>query len=394
MTEAKVLDSTSDLQMTITSTELFRGGGAPTLQEGQHGHHQREEGLVYVKPLGKPAPAPQMVDATVNDAAKVAADMNDNPLDGISAGNNSTVDETATTTPVEETSTNLGGGSGNDKTVLATIQDELIKLGAKMTTLETNQSILLTRFSELDTKPLPVKTTKPSDPAVANDDALTETTTHEPGSIEPCANAAIATMTNYEASKMARTGTDQPEVIREIFKRQNMKQTKAPTMMPKTKEEQVQWIQLIRRQNETKLRVDDRYNEPTTMIKIKTYLYDEDSVTFKPLRLAPINKRLDQSQKYERASVEIKPHINRAFIQDTFHYFTITHGSDNLPPDIFISQLQSATKEDNTDDIQENTANDDHDQKSNPTVDEDGTHPRIAVGQNYKPKVKTIKRVV
>jgi hypothetical protein len=140
----------------------------------------------------------------------------------------------------------------------------------------------------------------------------------------------------------------------------------------------------MRRPKETKLSVDDRYNKPNTMIKIKTHLYDEDSVTFKPLRLAPINKPLDKSQKYERASVEIEPHITRAFIQDTFHYLTITHGSDSLPPDISISQRQSATKEDDMDDIQENTANDDHDQKSNPTVDENGTHPRIAVGEGLQ----------
>jgi hypothetical protein len=323
---------------------------------------------VYVNLLGKTAPALQMVDATVDDAAKVAADVNDNPLDEISAGNNSTVEETATTTPGEETSTNLGGGSGIDKTVLATIQDELIKLGAKMIMLETNQSSLLTRFLELDAKQLPVKTTEPSEPAVANDGALTETTTLEPGSIEPCTNAAIATMTNHEASKMARSGTDQQEVIREIIERQNMKQTKAPTMMPKNREDPVQWIQLMRRSNETKLSVDDRFNEPTTMIMITTYLYNEDGVTFKSLRLVPINKTLDQSHKYERASVGIKPHINRAFIKDTFHYLTITHGSDTLLPDTSISQLQSATKEENANDKQENRANDDHGQKSNPTA--------------------------
>jgi hypothetical protein len=218
---------------------------------------------------------------------------------------------------------------------------------------------------ELDTKPLPVKTTKPSDPAVANDAALTETTTHEPGSIEPCDNTAIAAMTDYEASKMAMTGPDQPEVIREIFKRQNMKQTKAPTMAPKTKEDQVQWIQLMWRSNENKLSVGDRYNETTTVIKIKTHLYNEDSVTFIPIRLVPINKPLDQSQKYERASVETKPHTNRAFIQDAFHYLTIIHGSDNLPPDFSMSQL-----------------------------DENNTHPRIAVGKNYKPEVNDIKRMV
>jgi hypothetical protein len=250
MNEEEVLDSTSDLQMSITSNELFGGGGAPTLQEGQHDHHQREEGQDYVKLLGKPDPALHMTDAPVNNAAKVAVDVNDNPQDEISASDSSTVDETTITTPGEETSTNLGGGSGNDETVLETLQNELIKLGAKMIILETNQSNLLARFLELDTKPLPVKTTEPSDPVATNDGTLTETTTHEPGCIEPCANAAIATLTNHEASKKARTGTDQQDVVRQIFKRQNMKQTKAPTMVPKTKADQVQWIQLMRRPNE------------------------------------------------------------------------------------------------------------------------------------------------
>jgi hypothetical protein len=184
--------------------------------------------------------------------------------------------------------------------------------------------------------------------------------------------------------------SDHQEVIREIFKRQNMK----PTMVPKTKEDQVQWIQLMWRSDENKLSLGDKYNVTTTVIKIKTHLNNEDSVTFKPLRLGPIKRPLDKSQKYERASVEIKRHTNRAFIQDTFQHLTITHGSNNLPPDISMSQLQSATEEENKDDIQENTANDDHDQKSNPTVDEDCAHTRIAVGENHKPKVTTVKRAV
>jgi hypothetical protein len=37
--EVEVQGNTSDLQMTITSTELFGGKGAPTLQGGQHDHH-------------------------------------------------------------------------------------------------------------------------------------------------------------------------------------------------------------------------------------------------------------------------------------------------------------------------------------------------------------------
>ena len=78
-------------------------------------------------------------------------------------------------------------------------------------------------------------------------------------------------MTNYEASKVARTGTNQLEVIREIITRQNMKQTKAPTVMPKDKADKVQWIQpMTRRSNEIKLNVYDRFYEPTTMIKIRT----------------------------------------------------------------------------------------------------------------------------
>jgi hypothetical protein len=364
-TEEGVPDSTSDLQMTNTSTELSRGGGAPTLQGGQHDRHRRDEGQGYVRLLRTPDPTLQMADAPMNNAAKVDADVNDNPLDEINAGQNSTAEETDTTTPGEETSTNLGGGLGNDKTALATIQDELVKLRAKMIMLKTSQSNLLTRFLELDTKPLLVKTTEPSDPAIANGGALTETATHEPGSIEHYTNAAIATMTNHRASKVGETGTDHQEAIREILKRQNMKQTKAPTMVPKTKDDQVQSIQLIRRSNETQLSMDDRYNKTTTMIKIKTHLYNEDSVTFKPIRLVPINKPLDQSQKYKRASVEIQTHTARAFIRDISHYLTINHGPDSLPPGISISQL-----------------------------DEYDTHPRIVVGKNYKPEVNTIKRVV
>ena len=88
-----------------------------------------------------------MVNAIVNDAAKIAVDVDDNPWDDMSVDNNSTAGETATSNPGGETSTNLGGGFENGKAILATIQDELIILGAKMTTLETNQSNLQTRSS-------------------------------------------------------------------------------------------------------------------------------------------------------------------------------------------------------------------------------------------------------
>jgi hypothetical protein len=147
---------------------------------------------------------------------------------------------------------------------------------------------------ELDTKPSPVKITKPSDPGETNDSTLTETTTHEPGPIEPRAKAAFATKTEYEASKMAKNGTDQPEVIRELFETQNMKQTKAPIMMPKNREDRVQWIQLGRESNETKLSKEDEYNEPTTMINIVTDIYKEDSMNVEPLRLISINRPLDR----------------------------------------------------------------------------------------------------
>ena len=115
-----------------------------------------------------------------------------------------------------------------------------------MMRLETNQSTLLARLTELDAKPLSVGTAEPSESAAANDDALTERTIHKPGSIEPCANAADANVTNYEASKVAKTGTVQPEVIREITIRQNMKkQTKAPIKVPNNQADQVQCVQPI-----------------------------------------------------------------------------------------------------------------------------------------------------
>jgi hypothetical protein len=154
---------------------------------------------------------------------------------------------------------------------------------------------------------------------------------------------------------------------------------------------------MTRGSNEIKLSVYDRFYEPAAMIKIRTCLYNEDSVTFKSLSLVPINKPLDQSHKYEQATVGIKPHISRASIKNIFHYLTViksTHGSDNLPPYISTSQLESATKEEEADDRQGNKAIDDHGQKSDPTIDEETTHPRIAVGENYEPKVNIDKKVV
>jgi hypothetical protein len=193
--KVEVLNSTSDLQTTNTPTELPRGRGAQTLQGEQHDRHQHDEGQGYVRLLRKPDPTLQMADDLMNNAAKVDVDMNDNPWDEINAGQNTTSEETDTTTPGEETSTDLGGGLGNDRTALVTLQDEFIKLRGKMTILETSQSNLLTRLLELDTKPSPVKITKLSDPGDTNDSTLTETTTHEPESMEPCARAAFDTKT-------------------------------------------------------------------------------------------------------------------------------------------------------------------------------------------------------
>jgi hypothetical protein len=373
MTEEKVLDSIPTMQMTITPNELFRGIRAPTLQEGRRDHHQHAEGHICVYRVGEPGPAHQTDDTTVDNAAM---DMDDDPLDEVNVGDNRTVegesnhslpDEEATTiTPEEEPSTNPEGGSGNDRTVLATIRDETIELRARMMMLETNQSTLLTRLMELDTKPLLVGTTEPSEPAAANDGALNEKTIHE-----PCANAAVANMTNYEASKVARTGTDQPEVIREIIMRQNMKQPKAPIKMPKNQADKVQWIQpMTSESNEIKLSVHDKFYESTT---------------------------LDQSHKYEQATMGIKPHISKAFIKDNFRYLTVvksTHDSDNLPPNISTSQLESATKEEDADSRQGNKVIDDHDQKFDPPIDGDTTHPSIAVGGNHEPEVNIVKKAV
>ena len=77
---------------------------------------------------GRTGPALQTDVTTVDNAA---TDMVDDPLDEVNDGYNRTVggennhslpDKEATTiTPEEEPSTNSGCGSGNDRTVLATI---------------------------------------------------------------------------------------------------------------------------------------------------------------------------------------------------------------------------------------------------------------------------------
>jgi hypothetical protein len=54
----------------------------------------------------------------------------------------------------------------------------------------------------------------------------------------------------------------------------------------------------------------------------------------------------------------------------------------------------STTKEEDADDNQGNKAIDNHGQKSDPTIDENATHPRIAVGENYEPKGNTVKEMV
>jgi hypothetical protein len=50
-------------------------------------------------------------------------------------------------------------------------------------------------------------------------------TVDKPKSVEPCANAAKASMTSYKASKMAGTKTDPPEVAREVIKKEDVAKT-------------------------------------------------------------------------------------------------------------------------------------------------------------------------
>jgi hypothetical protein len=70
---------------------------------------------------------------------------------------------------------------------------------------------------------------------------------------------------------VARTGTKQLEVIREITTSQNMKQPKASTIMPKNQTDQIQWIQpMTRGSTEIELSVHDRFYKPAAMIKIRT----------------------------------------------------------------------------------------------------------------------------
>ena len=129
------------------------------------------------------------------------------------------------------------------------------------------------------------------------------------------------------------------------------------------------------------------FYESTTMVEIRTSLYDEDIVTFKYISLAPNSMPLDHSNKYGQTTVDIKPHIRGAVIKDGFRYLTVVkgiHDSANLPPNIFTSQLEPATKEEDADNRQGTEVFDDHDQKSDSPINEDTTHPSIAVGETHE----------
>ena len=270
------------------------------------------------------------------------------------------------------------GGSEDDKTVIETMQDEITELKAKMMEVESNHSTLLARLMELETKFSSVETAEVSDPGVATeaapvaveettdtDDALTgraievipdpfgqksdgtkapnmpgatARTVDKPKSVEPCANAANASMTCYKASKMARTRTDPPEVVREVSKKedvtkattkdiepvvmfnkeQNMKETKKPPeKVAKNQSTQVQCVQTIwtRKLDEIELGEYDEFYESTTKAKnnpmTKTHFNAEGKVTFKPLLLIPNSTHSDQSNKSGQAAENIVLYVRR-----------------------------------------------------------------------------------
>ena len=65
-----------------------------------------------------------------------------------------------------------GGGSEDGKTVIEAMQDEITELRAEMMEMETNQSTLLARLTELDTKLPSVGTAESSEHAEATETAL------------------------------------------------------------------------------------------------------------------------------------------------------------------------------------------------------------------------------
>jgi hypothetical protein len=176
------------------------------------------------------------------------------------------------------------------------------------------------------------------------------------------------------------------------------KQTKAPIKVPNNQADQVQCIQpRTRKSDEIKLSVYDKFHESTTMVKIRTSLYDEDNVTFKSLSLVPSSKLSNHSHKYGQATVDIKPHIRRAFIKDDFLYLTVfkgIHDSDNFPPNVSTFQLESATKEEDADNRQGDGVFDDQDQKSVSPINKDTTHQSIAVGETHELTANIVKKAV
>jgi hypothetical protein len=223
-------------------------------------------------------------------------------------------------------------------------------------------------------------------------------TVDKPKPVEPCTNAAKASMTGYEASKMAGTRTDLPEVARKITKKEDVTKTavrqtkgecdpesnfpssgsrqrfvKPPDKLPlptTASDRRVQCAQPIKTRKPDKIEQGeyDTFYESTANDKNGhiTHFNAEDEVTFKFLLFVSNSQTPKKFNKYGQSAENIKLYVGRVSFNDDIKGDV---DSDDLPLNVYRlkkdqrRQLKTIVAEEDTGVRQDDGVHDDQLQK-------------------------------
>jgi hypothetical protein len=226
---------------------------------------------------------------------------------------------------------------------------------------------------------------------------------NKPRAVEPCANAAQANMTNYNASKLARPRTDLPEVAREGAKKEDVTkgerdpESNKPCSSPRPRfveppdkrpmpamasNKNVLRVQPIRTRKPDEIEkgeYDKFYGSTASNMNgpmTQTHFIAEGEVTFKSFLFDPDSQPSEQFNKQGQAAEHIKLNIRRVFVTDDFKdminsYHSFVNGvieSDDPPLNVSRSkrdqgrQLEALTEEEDSGDRQDDGVHDDHHQ--------------------------------
>jgi hypothetical protein len=215
----------------------------------------------------------------------------------------------------------------------AQVQETYSKVGASLTDDNDAFTERVFPFNPDPIGPISDDTEVPNMPKTAAE------AVNKPKVVEPCANAALASMPSYEASTMARPETDPPDVAREGTKSESDPESDNPRSSSRqrfvgptdkihifagmTSTKMVQCIK--RKPDENEKGVYDKFYGSSANNMTKIHDFAEDGVAFKSLLFDPNSQPPGQFNKHGQVAGIIKLYIREVFVTNDF--------ADRMPND-------------------------------------------------------------